>query len=118
MVVQPQLLMLEKTLVYVESMGRYLYPQLNLWQTALPFLQNWYLEEFSYRTQAKNIAQNLPEVINSINQLPDYIYRFQENQQNQLRELQNLQQRVNSLHRGLGFALVSILLLVLILIFK
>ncbi|MCP5700011.1 ubiquinone biosynthesis regulatory protein kinase UbiB, partial [Klebsiella pneumoniae] len=41
MEVQPQLVLLQKTLLYVEGLGRQLYPQLDLWQTAKPFLEKW-----------------------------------------------------------------------------
>ena len=45
MVVQPQLVLLQKTLLYVEGLGRHLYPQLDLWSTAKPFLENWMNEQ-------------------------------------------------------------------------
>lgn len=45
MVVQPQLVLLEKTLLYIEGLGRQLYPQLDLWQTAKPFLESWMAED-------------------------------------------------------------------------
>ena len=41
MQVQPQLVLLQKTLLYVEGLGRQLYPQLDLWQTAKPYLEHW-----------------------------------------------------------------------------
>ncbi len=41
MEVQPQLVLLQKTLLYVEGLGRQLYPQLDLWETAKPFLEKW-----------------------------------------------------------------------------
>ena len=41
MEVQPQLVLLQKTLLYVEGVGRQLYPQLDLWKTAKPFLESW-----------------------------------------------------------------------------
>ncbi len=41
MEVQPQLVFFQKTLLYVEGVGRQLYPQLDLWKTAKPFLESW-----------------------------------------------------------------------------
>ena len=41
MEVQPQLVLLQKTLLYIEGIGRQLYPQLDLWKTAKPFLEDW-----------------------------------------------------------------------------
>ncbi|MCE7630893.1 AarF/UbiB family protein, partial [Vibrio fluvialis] len=45
MEVQPQLVLLQKTLLYVEGLGRQLYPQLDLWQTAKPFLEKWMMNQ-------------------------------------------------------------------------
>ena len=41
MEIQPQLVLLQKTLLYIEGLGRQLYPQLDLWETAQPFMQRW-----------------------------------------------------------------------------
>ncbi len=45
MEVQPQLVLLQKTLLYVEGLGRQLYPQLDLWATAKPFLETWMMNQ-------------------------------------------------------------------------
>ncbi|GAM77346.1 ubiquinone biosynthesis monooxygenase ubiB [Vibrio ishigakensis] len=49
MEVQPQLVLLQKTLLYVEGLGRQLYPQLDLWATAKPFLEKWMGEQVGLR---------------------------------------------------------------------
>ncbi|MCP4321814.1 MAG: ubiquinone biosynthesis regulatory protein kinase UbiB, partial [Alteromonadales bacterium] len=49
MEVQPQLVLLQKTLLYIEGLGRQLYPQLDLWQTAKPFLENWVNEQMGVK---------------------------------------------------------------------
>ena len=49
MEVQPQLVLLQKTLLYVEGLGRQLYPQLDLWETAEPFMRRWAVKHLVQR---------------------------------------------------------------------
>ncbi|MFB1000422.1 MAG: AarF/UbiB family protein, partial [Colwellia sp.] len=60
MEVQPQLVLLQKTLLYIEGLGRQLYPQLDLWQTAKPYLENWVKEQMGVKAVFKKIKENLP----------------------------------------------------------
>ena len=60
MQVQPQLILLQKTLFNIEGLGRELYPDLDLWQTAKPFLQQWIRRELSPRQFVKDLQQNVP----------------------------------------------------------
>ena len=60
MEIQPQLVLLEKTLLYVEGLGRQLDPQLNLWDTAKPYLEQWAKQEYSPRAFFKEIRQQAP----------------------------------------------------------
>ncbi len=60
MEIQPQLVLLEKTLLYVEGLGRQLDPQLNLWDTAKPYLEQWAKQEYSPRAFLKEIRQQAP----------------------------------------------------------
>lgn len=55
--VQPSLILLQKTLINIEGLGRELYPELDLWATAQPYLQDWVTENHSPAAIAKNIAQ-------------------------------------------------------------
>jgi len=68
MEVQPSLVLLQKTLLNVEGLGRQLYPELDLWQTALPFLESWNRRRLDPRTLLTRIRAGLP---NWIAQLPD-----------------------------------------------
>ncbi|MCG9698228.1 ubiquinone biosynthesis regulatory protein kinase UbiB [Shewanella sp. Isolate11] len=74
MVVQPQLVLLEKTLLYIEGLGRQLYPQLDLWQTAKPFLEGWMAEQMGPKGTAKKIKQQLPYWADKLPELPELIY--------------------------------------------
>ena len=60
MEVQPQLVLLQKTLLNIEGLGRQLYPELDLWDTAKPFLENWMKEQLGFRSFAKQIKHNAP----------------------------------------------------------
>ncbi|MCC2617198.1 ubiquinone biosynthesis regulatory protein kinase UbiB [Aestuariibacter halophilus] len=74
MVVQPQLVLLQKTLLYIEGLGRQLYPQLDLWQTAKPFLENWMKDQVGIKAMAKKIHANLPYWSEKLPDMPDLIY--------------------------------------------
>jgi len=60
MEIQPQLVLLEKTLLYVEGLGRQLDPQLNLWDTAKPYLEQWARREYGPRAFIKEIRRQAP----------------------------------------------------------
>ncbi len=60
MEIQPQLLLLQKTLISVEAIGKRLDPRLNLWQTAMPQLETWMNRQFSMRMMASKLWRRLP----------------------------------------------------------
>lgn len=74
MVVQPQLVLLEKTLLYIEGLGRQLYPQLDLWQTAKPFLEEWMSEQVGPKGMAKKIKKEMPYWADKLPELPELVY--------------------------------------------
>ncbi|WP_293747083.1 ubiquinone biosynthesis regulatory protein kinase UbiB [uncultured Paraglaciecola sp.] len=74
MVIQPQLVLLQKTLLYIEGLGRQLYPQLDLWQTAKPFLENWMKEQIGLKAMYQKISTNLPYWSEKLPEMPDLIY--------------------------------------------
>lgn len=74
MVVQPQLVLLQKTLLYVEGLGRQLYPQLDLWQTAKPFLENWMREQIGVKAMFSKVKSNLPYWSEKLPDMPDLLY--------------------------------------------
>jgi len=71
MEIQPQLLLLEKTLLHIEGIGRQLYPQLDLWVTAKPFLERWLSEQLGFRALVKGIKKNLPYIAEHLPDLPE-----------------------------------------------
>jgi len=68
--IQPQLLLLDKTLLNIEGLGRTLYPDLDLWATAKPFLEKLVKDKYSLKGSVKKISDQLPELIAEIPQLP------------------------------------------------
>jgi ubiquinone biosynthesis protein len=70
MKVQPQLVLLQKTLLNIEGLGRQLYPELDLWKTAQPILKRWMRERMSPRMLLKQARAHLPDTVESLRQLP------------------------------------------------
>ena len=73
MEVQPSLVLLQKTLLNVEGLGRQLYPDLDLWQTALPFLEKWNRTRLSPVTLLNRIKDNIPDLIEQLPDLPQMV---------------------------------------------
>lgn len=76
MEVQPQLLLLQKTLLNTEGLGRQLYPDLDLWDTVKPYLENWMRERYSLKTLVKKLKANLPMMIERFPELPELVYHY------------------------------------------
>lgn len=76
MEVQPQLVLLQKTLLYIEGLGRQLYPQLDLWQTAKPYLENWVKEQMGIKAVLKQVKDNLPFWNEKLPEIPDLVYEY------------------------------------------
>ena len=70
MQVQPQLILLQKTLFNIEGLGRQLYPELDLWQTAQPYLRRWMRERMSPRTVLRRVRAQLPDILVALQQVP------------------------------------------------
>ena len=73
---QPQLLLLQKTLLGIESLGRKLYPELDLWNTAKPFLENWIRQRKSPRRLLKQFVDQLQPNTERLLQLPEKLDHF------------------------------------------
>jgi len=70
---QPQLMLIQKTLLQIEGVGRQLYPDLDLWQTAQPLLRQWMGERWSLRAIAKDVRTQLPDFVEALRQLPPLV---------------------------------------------
>ncbi|MDH5229473.1 MAG: ubiquinone biosynthesis regulatory protein kinase UbiB [Gammaproteobacteria bacterium] len=74
MEIQPQLVLLQKTLLNIEGLGRELNPELDLWQTAKPFLENWMLDRAGPKAVLKSLRQQFPGWLEQLPQVPDLVY--------------------------------------------
>jgi ubiquinone biosynthesis protein len=70
MTIQPQLILLQKTLLNIEGLGRELYPELDLWKTAQPVLRLWMRERISPRSLLRRARTQLPDTLEALKQLP------------------------------------------------
>ncbi|MDP3540133.1 MAG: ubiquinone biosynthesis regulatory protein kinase UbiB [Azonexus sp.] len=73
--IQPQLVMLQKTLLNIEGLGRQLDPELDLWKTAKPFLERWMSEQVGWRGLVKTFQREAPYLARTIPQLPRLIHQ-------------------------------------------
>ncbi|MCR1566812.1 ubiquinone biosynthesis regulatory protein kinase UbiB [Mixta sp.] len=74
MEVQPQLVLLQKTLLYIEGVGRQLYPQLDLWKTAKPFLEDWIKDQVGIPAIIRSVKEKAPFWAERLPELPDLFY--------------------------------------------
>lgn len=94
MEVQPQLVLLQKTLLYVEGVGRQLYPQLDLWKTAKPFLESWIKDQVGIPALVRAFKEKAPFWAEKMPELPELVY-------NSLRQGKQLQVSVDKIQREL-----------------
>jgi ubiquinone biosynthesis protein len=98
--IQPQLVLLQKTLLNIEGLGLQLDPELDLWKTAKPWLERWMSEQIGWRGFLKTLKTEAPHYATLLPQLPRLLHqRFNENPSAQietvLRELVEQQQQRN-----------------------
>ncbi|HDY86093.1 MAG TPA: ubiquinone biosynthesis regulatory protein kinase UbiB, partial [Methylophaga sp.] len=103
MQVQPQLVLLQKTLLNIEGLGRQLYPELDLWKTAKPILEQWMQEKMGWRAALDNIKQEIPNWAQTLPKLPNLMHTLvQQAQDGKLKmqlssdDLKQLQQEVRN----------------------
>ncbi|WP_404400465.1 ubiquinone biosynthesis regulatory protein kinase UbiB [Idiomarina seosinensis] len=92
MEVQPQLVLLQKTLLYIEGLGRQLYPELDLWKTAKPFLERWMNEQLGWRAVVRSLKENAPYWAEKLPELPNLLYE-------NLNSRQHVQQQLDQQHQ-------------------
>ncbi|MBC7706793.1 MAG: ubiquinone biosynthesis regulatory protein kinase UbiB [Rhodoferax sp.] len=112
--IQPQLVLLQKTLLNIEGLGRDLDPDLDLWLTARPFLERWMIEQLGPQKLLEQIKEEAPRYAKLIPELPRLLHAFLKQPPNRsdrdLKDLLSEQKRTNRLLQGLiyggvGFAL-------------
>jgi ubiquinone biosynthesis protein len=73
MEIQPQLILLQKTLFNIEGLGRELYPQLDLWKTAHPILRQWMADQMGGRAALNRLKEDLPQIRDALRDLPGIV---------------------------------------------
>jgi len=82
MVIQPQLILLQKTLFNIEGLGRQLYPELDLWKTAHPILRQWMADQVGPGAALQQLKEDLPQIRDSFRQLPGIVRYLSEQIEN------------------------------------
>lgn len=114
MEVQPQLVLLQKTLLNIEGLGRQIYPDLDLWKTAKPFLEKWMNEQVGARALLKGFKENLPFIVEKMPDMPELIYDAikkaaeGENNQQQTDAFNKLNENIEANHRRLSYVLIGL----------
>ncbi len=97
--IQPQLVLLQKTLLNIEGLGRQLDPNLDLWSTAKPFLEKWMLDQVGPKKLWKQLVAEAPRYAKLLPELPRLVHDFLKHRQNdsnaQLQQLIEEQRRTN-----------------------
>jgi ubiquinone biosynthesis protein len=111
--VQPQLVLLQKTLLNIEGLGRQLYPELDLWQTAKPFLEKWFHERLGPKAKINKLIKQFPEFAEQFPEIPSLIYKAldnaahtQQHAEAQQRELVMLRQQMDNNHKTTVWAMI------------
>ncbi len=81
MEVQPQLVLLQKTLLNIEGLGRMLYPELDLWTTAKPFMEKWIAQQVGPKAFLRKMKENLPQMSEELPEIPKMAYQVLKNAQ-------------------------------------
>jgi len=74
MQVQPQLVLLQKTMLNIEGLGRQLYPQLDLWATAQPILEQWFKQQVGPKQLYRQLKQEWPDLAQQLPHLPSLVH--------------------------------------------
>lgn len=118
MEVQPQLVLLEKTLLNIEGLGRQLYPDLDLWVTAKPFLERWMSEQVGPRRLFEEVKKQAPDWAGQLPQIPNLVFSTMthlSHQEERMREqnqaLESLRKELRRSRRNQPFKLLGVLAL-------
>ena len=105
--IQPQLVLLQKTLLNIEGLGRQLDPNLDLWSTAKPFLEKWMLEQMGPQRFWRELKEEAPRYAKLIPELPRLVYGYLQQKnggdQQLLQALLREQRKTNRLLQGLVY---------------
>ncbi|MDD1622306.1 MAG: ubiquinone biosynthesis regulatory protein kinase UbiB [Methylococcaceae bacterium] len=101
MVVQPQLVLLQKTLLNIEGLGRQLYPDLDLWQTAKPFLENWFKHRLGPAAKVKELLGKFPEITEQLPEFPALVLHALQSTAQMQQQMQHHNKEITLLRKQL-----------------
>jgi ubiquinone biosynthesis protein len=114
--IQPQLVLLQKTLLNIEGLGRELDPDLDLWSTAKPYLERWMSEQLGWRAVLREVQEEAPNWAVMLPRLPRLLYRQLANESPTLMREQialvAARQRRQGTWLTLGFILLAVLMVI------
>jgi ubiquinone biosynthesis protein len=112
--IMPQLIMLQKTIINIEGIGRHLYPDLDLWKTARPQLERWMDERIGVRGLLKGAKINIPKLIDRLPDLPnkvldvlDQLHEGKIELENKSEEIHHLREEMKSYNQRTVLAVVG-----------
>ena len=109
--IQPQLVLLQKTLLNIEGLGRELDPELDLWATAKPFLEQWMMGQVGPQKLLEQLKDQAPHYAKLLPELPMLLHNFLRGNPNSssgaLEELLKEQRRTNKLLQGLVYSVIG-----------
>jgi ubiquinone biosynthesis protein len=112
--IQPQLVLLQKTLLNIEGLGRQLDPDLDLWNTAKPFLEQWMIDQIGPKKLLQQLRNEAPLYANLLPELPrllaDFLRSGKKVSSEALDDLLLEQRRTNRLLQGIVYGLIGFVL--------
>ncbi|HVZ42438.1 MAG TPA: ubiquinone biosynthesis regulatory protein kinase UbiB [Ramlibacter sp.] len=112
--IQPQLVLLQKTLLNIEGLGRELDPDLDLWATAKPFLERWMVDQIGVQKLLDELKDQAPRYAKIVPELPRLLYQYlqgpREGEQREMQELLLEQRRMHRLLQGAVYGAIGFLL--------
>jgi ubiquinone biosynthesis protein len=111
--IQPQLVLLQKTLLNIEGLGRQLDPELDLWNTAKPFLEQWMIDQVGPKRFFQKLREQAPQYAKILPQLPRLMHDYMKqatthaHERNQLAALLAEQQRTNRLLQAIVYVAIG-----------
>ena len=97
--IMPQLIMLQKTIINIEGIGRQLYPELDLWKTARPQLERWMDERIGTKGLIKAAKYNIPKLIDRLPDLPNKMIDLVDRINDGKIEMENKSEEIHHLRR-------------------
>ncbi|MDP4608286.1 MAG: AarF/UbiB family protein, partial [Burkholderiaceae bacterium] len=112
--IQPQLVLLQKTLLNIEGLGRELDPDLDLWQTAKPFLEQWMIDQIGPKRFLDQLRIEAPQLAKILPALPrlvsDYLQHKPQDLRTEMKLLLGEQRRTNKLLQGVVYGVLGFVL--------